>query len=382
MFGSSVGSYGVQGTSTTGTAVFGLTGEGTAVMGQNVSGIGVMGTSSSAAGVSGTSNYGSGVYGQSGASGSAKTGSSGIMVAGVSGQNTSSESTGGYGVWGGSATGDGVHGDSSSNQNSGVAGANSAGGAGVWGSSKSGDAIFGMGGKNGVHGETASPTDSGVWGNNTSPGGLVPQGYGVSGTSTNGVGVYGEGKFLAAYFNGNVNTIGNVAVVGNVSATGDLSLSKGNITLAAGNITLTAGDIFLASQDCAEDFDVSEVDEHEPGAVMIVNENGILHECSEAYDKRVVGVVSGAGNNKPALVLGRRQTRSPRAAIALIGKVYCKVDADYSPIKVGDLLTTSNTLGHAMKVRNSDRALGAVIGKAMKPLEKGRDLIPILIALQ
>jgi hypothetical protein len=33
-----------------------------------------------------------------------------------------------------------------------------------------------------------------------------------------------------------------------------------------------------------------------------------------------------------------------------VGKVYCKVDADAGPIAVGDLLTSSNTVGHAMRV--------------------------------
>ena len=35
--------------------------------------------------------------------------------------------------------------------------------------------------------------------------------------------------------------------------------------------------------------------------------------------------------------------------LALVGKVYCKVNAQYAPVEVGDLLTTSPTLGHAMR---------------------------------
>jgi hypothetical protein len=68
--------------------------------------------------------------------------------------------------------------------------------------------------------------------------------------------------------------------------------------------------------------------------------------------------------------------------IALVGKVYCKVDAERSPIAVGDLLTTSDTPGHAMKAENPLKAFGAVIGKALVPLNSGHGLIPILIALQ
>jgi hypothetical protein len=66
----------------------------------------------------------------------------------------------------------------------------------------------------------------------------------------------------------------------------------------------------------------------------------------------------------------------------LLGKVYCKIDAQYSPTGVGDLLTTSPTPGHAMKVDDPLKAFGAVIGKALRPLRSGQELVPILIALQ
>lgn len=65
-----------------------------------------------------------------------------------------------------------------------------------------------------------------------------------------------------------------------------------------------------------------------------------------------------------------------------MGKVYCKVDARYAPVEVGDLLTTSPTAGHAMKADDPFKAFGAVIGKALRPLAAGQEMIPILIALQ
>lgn len=65
-----------------------------------------------------------------------------------------------------------------------------------------------------------------------------------------------------------------------------------------------------------------------------------------------------------------------------MAKVYCKVDARYAPIEVGDLLTTSPPTGHAMKVGDPLKAFGSVLCKALRPLETGQGLIPILIALQ
>ena len=80
--------------------------------------------------------------------------------------------------------------------------------------------------------------------------------------------------------------------------------------------------------------------------------------------------------------LDKQQDQQNRKPVALLGKVFCKVDADFAPIAVGDLLTTSDTLGHAMKASDPLQAFGAIVGKAMHPLKAGKGLIPILIALQ
>jgi len=61
---------------------------------------------------------------------------------------------------------------------------------------------------------------------------------------------------------------------------------------------------------------------------------------------------------------------------------HCKVDADIAPIKVGDLLTTSPTRGHAQKVLDPSQAFGAIVGKALGSLEKGKGKIPVLVMLQ
>ena len=148
-----------------------------------------------------------------------------------------------------------------------------------------------------------------------------------------------------------------------------------------GNI-VTTGDIILTNADCAEDFDICDTEQVEPGTVMVLGEGGKLQQSQTAYDKRVAGVISGAGDYKPGIVLDKQQSQSGRKPIALLGKVFCKVDAQYGAIEVGDLLTTAPTPGHAMKADDPLKAFGAVIGKALRPLEEGRALIPILIALQ
>jgi hypothetical protein len=66
-----------------------------------------------------------------------------------------------------------------------------------------------------------------------------------------------------------------------------------------------------------------------------------------------------------------------------MGRVYCWVDADAGgPVEAGDLITTSDTPGHGMKVGDHVKAAGAIIGKAMSSLEKGKGLVLVLVSLQ
>jgi hypothetical protein len=184
----------------------------------------------------------------------------------------------------------------------------------------------------------------------------------VSGLSEapGGIGVWGKGAALAGQFAGDVLVEG-VLKFGNAECSEDLK---------------------LMNADCAEEFDISEAEEIEPGTVMVTGETGALQQNRQAYDKRVAGVISGAGGYKPGIVLDKRPTANRRMPVALVGKVYCKVDASYAPIEVGDLLTTSPTPGHAMKANDPQKAFGAVIGKALRPISSGCGLVPILIALQ
>jgi hypothetical protein len=150
---------------------------------------------------------------------------------------------------------------------------------------------------------------------------------------------------------------------------------------SSGNVEFT-GDVVLTGADCAEDFDIVCIEQVEPGTVMVIDSEGALRPSEQAYDKRVAGVISGAGNYKPGLILDKQESSNNRMPIALMGKVYCKVDASYGAIEVGDLLTTSPTPGHAMKADDPFKAFGAVIGKALQGYKQGQGLVPILVCLQ
>jgi hypothetical protein len=67
--------------------------------------------------------------------------------------------------------------------------------------------------------------------------------------------------------------------------------------------------------------------------------------------------------------------------VTLGAYAWCKVDATAGPIEVGDLLTTSNTPGHAQKLKGGGRP-GVVIAKALAAVERGRGIIPVLVSHQ
>lgn len=284
---------------------------------------------------------------------------------------------GGTGVWGTSGTGVGVHGDS-----------------------RTGDGVIGISNKNGVHGVSSSASDSGVWGENDR------KGYGVSGSTNSDfqpspaitAGVWGSNAGGGAGVKG-TSQAGD-GVVGFSSASGHAGVSANNTVGGYGlwaqgtpaghfegnvevNGTLTViVDVVLSGADFAEDFAVETIECVEPGTVMVLDENGVLRPCNKSYDRKVAGVISGAGDYRPGLILDRQKSSEGRLPIALVGKVYCKVDATYGAIEVGDLLTTSSTLGHAMRASDPVKAFGSVLGKALRPLYTAKGLLPVLVSLQ
>jgi hypothetical protein len=302
----------------------------------------------------------------------------------------SHSTTGGFGVYGShSSGGTGVVGESIGWM--GVYGKSSSttGGAGVMGEGV-GPGIIGKSTTwMGVYGETTSTTGgAGVWGehkaNGTGAVGKSGGGVGVWGTSETNEGVHAETKSagtaaVAAY---NLNPAGTGAALfaKKEGTVGHAGFFAGNV-FVTGNVGVQ-GDVTLANADCAEDFDIAEAALADPGTVMVFGDTARLQECWQPYDRRVAGVVSGAGGYKPGIVLDKQSGGGRRMPIALLGKVYCKVDAGYGAIAIGDMLTTSPTTGHAMKAEDPLKAFGAVIGKALQPCAEGQGLIAILISLQ
>ena len=155
-------------------------------------------------------------------------------------------------------------------------------------------------------------------------------------------------------------------------------------SLEAAGITAHVIEI-MGGADLSEQFDVASGPSIRPGMVVCIDPDhpGRLRTSTRAYDRTVAGVVSGAGGVKPGMLMSQAGTAAAgQHAVALTGRVYCLVDAAHGPVRPGDLITTSNTPGHGMKVTDHALSHGAVLGKAMTTLEAGQGLVLILVSLQ
>lgn len=149
-----------------------------------------------------------------------------------------------------------------------------------------------------------------------------------------------------------------------------------------GHLTIRSLEI-TGGADLAEPFPVTDAASVEPGTLVALDpENpGQLRVATDAYDTMVAGVISGAGGVNPGLIMSQDELIDGEThPVALTGRVYVKA---VGPVKVGNLLTTSDVAGHAMAATDRDQAFGATLGKAMGTLDEGETgLVLVLVALQ
>lgn len=160
-----------------------------------------------------------------------------------------------------------------------------------------------------------------------------------------------------------------------------LVLRDGSGNFAAGQITATKV-IGAVYQDFAEW--VPSSSQVAAGTVVVLDpaDGRRVMPSNRAYDTAVAGVVS----ENPGIVLGTAAAN--KLQIATTGRVRVLVDADGAPIRIGDLLVTSNIPGTAMRSQplrfdgNAVHRPGTIIGKALEPLASGKGEILVLLSLQ
>ncbi len=155
-------------------------------------------------------------------------------------------------------------------------------------------------------------------------------------------------------------------------------VGNGKVT---GNLTVD-GTINAKYQDVAEWVPASE--QIPPGTVVVLDSTKSNHviASTKGYDTRVAGVIS----EQPGITLG--ESGDNKVLVATTGRVRIKVDASRGPIRIGDLLVTSDVPGLAMKSEPVSIGVvqlhrpGTLIGKALEPLATGQGHILVLLSLQ
>jgi hypothetical protein len=199
---------------------------------------------------------------------------------------------------------------------------------------------------------------------------------GAWGAATKNIVLQGGGGNVGVGVNPSQSYRLDVAGAANVS--GNLNVSQ-SLTVTQ---SITGGTINAVYQDVAEW--VPSEQKLTAGTVVVLDAEKANHvlASTSAYDTKVAGVVSA----RPGISLG--EGGDGKALVATTGRVKVKADATRAPIKVGDLLVTSDAEGVAMKSVPVDlggtpiHRPGTIIGKALEPLEKGTGEILVLLGLQ
>jgi len=322
-------------------------------------------------------NLEQGVYGEH-----LESGNYGYLGGGVRGAYGRYGTDGNYGYLGGNTLG--AYGQHASTGNWGALGSSSVG-------------VRGSGSTYGVKGESADGT--GVYGEHTSSGN-----YGSLGGTNQGVlgqhettGNYGQlGSDIAGVY-GYGNTDPAISAISanapaiycqSLNGTGLVACGTDFAADFLGNVIIreyASGDTIVElgeGLDYAEGFDIREEAAVQSGMVVVIDPDnpGQLTVSRKPYDTRVAGIVAGGRGLGSGVRLGVGQFAHD---VALAGRVYCNVDATETGIEPGDLLTTSAVPGYAMKATDALKSQGAILGKAMERLERGRTgQILVLVTLQ
>jgi hypothetical protein len=211
--------------------------------------------------------------------------------------------------------------------------------------------------------------------------------YANGATVTNNFGVAQEDPGAKNYFAGRIG-IGTLSpgtpleVNGSIKITGG---SNGSITFQDGSQQSTAFIPANCGADYAESVGVSgDRTQYEPGDILVIDPAapGKFLRSNQPYSTMVAGIYSTKPGFVGRLEPANSETAKTEVPMAMVGRVPTKVSAENGPIKVGDLLVSSSTMGYAMKGTDRSQMLGAVVGKALGSLDSGTGVIEVLVTLQ
>jgi hypothetical protein len=132
-------------------------------------------------------------------------------------------------------------------------------------------------------------------------------------------------------------------------------------------------DTVFAKATSAQYADLAEMYEadamYEPGTVLCFGGTKEVTLCSQADSTRVAGVVS----TNPSYLMNSGQTGECVAAVALTGRVPCRVTGT---VRKGDLMVST---GDGRARANNAAAVGTVIGKALADFEGADGVIEVVV---
>lgn len=189
----------------------------------------------------------------------------------------------------------------------------------------------------------------------------------------------------------NGNTMIKIEANENATQGGQINLNKydGTNTISidadyfgVGRITTEELQI-TGGSDLAENFDIfSQNVKISPGMVVSINTQkaGALTISNTSYDKKVIGIISGANDVRTGMIMGQKGSIADgEFPVAITGRVYAFASNMNGKIEAGDLLTTSTKAGYLMKATDKNRAFGSIVGKAMTNLEEESGFVLIVI---
>jgi len=244
------------------------------------------------------------------------------------------------------------------------------------------------------------------FGSNPNDNSTYLEGFNAAGTgSANAFYITGQYTSDLPIFQVNASKVsfdGNVGIGTTAPGTNAPSGVSGTFLEVNGNVMLTQGGsgklvfpdgttqttAFIPANcgaDYAESVGVSgDRTAYEPGDILVIDPNapGKFLKSNQAYSTMVAGIYSTKPGFVGRLEPASAKTDATEVPMAMVGRVPTKVSAENGPVKIGDLLVSSSTIGYAMKGSDRSQMLGAVIGKALGSLDSGTGVIMVLDNVQ
>ena len=238
-----------------------------------------------------------------------------------------------------------------------------------------------------------------VTGGNLITAGLVSATGNITGGNLNtGAQVIASGNITGNFFNGNgslltgidatsiqsgnsnvrvITSAGNIAV--NVNGAGIITFASsgilnnmGNATGNIGNSTVSFNTIF-AKATTSQYADLAEMyssdANYESGTVVTFGGTNEVTISTTDSDSRVAGIIS----TNPAHLMNSRQVGTHPVAVALTGRVPCKVSGT---VRKGDMMVSAGD-GHARAA--TEPKIGTVIGKAIEDFDGTKGVIEVVV---